>query len=563
MKCPTCGAPNKSTNKACYRCGSVLDDRSVQPRGLANSLWYNTAEKKEKPFPPPFWGDTRSKPTYEDKSDFIVLHDEESEDNAAQDVVDRGAPVPDNRQKLGWMSGKREIQVVVPARNIRRDAFRGRRYKIRWRRLVAVTAAILLLSAGVGYGVFLLYRLAVGAASQLFADSRANAASRDPLVEKVVRDGATWHRVTFFGKDGDMVMLEDPMRSLPIVDGKAQIDLEDQGYIPEDLTEDSVTVSLVASIVDPNGKVTKMNVRPYVIDVPLSPLKIILPKEQNDIETNADNILVKIKVTPGSKRVMIGDVNKTDAIDPEGFVSESIPLKANATNTITIYVDTENHRKNIYELKVHRPIMEVPIELTNPTTRTSAKSVKIEGSTSQGASITINGKNVSVKSSGSFSYMAALKAWGWNDIVITATSASGRTSTMTHRVYHEPTEPGYSTAAQLIDYAYLMDHTKAVMGRIYCIEGTMLKSIESDISDYYLFEVGPPGNLQYVVFENPTNAEPKVGQYYKLYVDASGEKLEGYPVLVLRFEKLMIEKTPSTASPSPSATPQSTASAAN
>jgi hypothetical protein len=563
MKCPTCGAPNKSTNKACYRCGSVLDDRSVQPRGNANSLWYNAAEKREKPVPPPFWGDTRSKPTYDDKSDFIVLHDEESNANAAQDLVDRGAPVPDNRQKLGWMSGRREIQVVVPASGKPRGEALGiKRYRIRWRRLVAVTAVILLLSAGVGYGVFLLYRAATGYASQLFAGSRANAAAKDPLVEKAVIDGATWHKVTFFGKDGDMVMLDDPKKSIPIVEGKAEIMLEDQGYIPEDLTEDSVTVSLVASVVDPNGKVTKVNVPPYTIDVPLAPLKIILPKEQENITTDADNILIKIKVTPGSKRVMIGDVNKTDAIDAEGYTSESIPLKASSMNTITIYVDTENYRKNTFELKVNRPTMYVPIELTNPTTRTDAKTVKIAGSTVQGATININGKDVTVKSTGSFSYTAPLKAWGWNDIVITATSGN-HSSTMTHRVYHTPTEPGYSMAAQVIDYNYLMDHTKAVMGRIYCIEGTVMNAIESDISDYYMFEVGEPGSLKYVVIENTTESEPKVGQCYRLFVDASGEKLESYPVLVLRNEKLMQEKTPSTASPSPSSTPQATAGAGN
>jgi hypothetical protein len=571
MKCPTCGAPNKSTNKACYRCGWVLDDRSVQPRGTANSLWYSPAEeKKEREAPPPFWGDTSGRPTYEDKSDFIVLHDEESEENAAQDLVDRGAPVPDNRKKLSWMEGKREVRVIVPAkpRPVKEGLYPGRRYKIRWRRLILSAMAILLLSVGAGYGVFLLYRVAVGAASQLFVDSRDNADGQKPLVEKVTIGGAGWHKITFFGKDGDVVLLNDPKRSMPIKDGKAELMLEDQNYISADLTVDAVTVSLEGTLISPDGKNTPILVDPYVIDVPLAPLKIVVPSELQNITTDCDSVYVKIKVTPGSKRVMIGDTNVTDKVNAEGYASATVMLEPDCVNTIIVSADTANYRKNVQELKVDRPVMQVRIQLLdNPATSTTSSTVKIKGVTEANATVTSNAsQSVTVDKNGNFSFTANLKGWGWNDIKITATSAGGQTSTMTHRVNHVAQDPYYSSHAYLLtatDYDYLLAHTVAVTGRIYCLTGTFVNKIENETAEYYLFDSGDQGSPRYVVVENTTSADIKIGPVYRIFVDVKGESVQNYPVLVLRQSYWLLEKSPGvSASPGASSSPGASASPA-
>lgn len=563
MKCPICGTENKSTNKACFKCSHVLDDRGVQPKGNVNSLWYSTSERKTQQIPPPFWGDTKGKPTYEDKSDFIVLHDEASKSNAAQDLVDRGAPVPDNRQKLERLRGKREVQVVVPARPAPfvQSQQPRRRFKIKWPRMIVSSLIIIMLFVGVGYGAFMLYKLVAGAASQLTADKQGAAAVLDPKVENVMIDGEAWHKITFYGKDGDVVLVADPKRSLPIKNGKAELMLNDQGYIPEDLVEDKVIVSLEALIISPDGKNTKITINPYEIKVPLSPLKIVLPKEQ-EVTTNEDSILVKIKVTPGSNRVLIGETNVTDYVNKDGYVSTTVNLNPNGVNTILIVVETGKHRKNNYELKVTWPVMDVPIKLNDPPTKTVDSTVTIEGGTTPGSTIETNaivsGSISQPKSDGTFHFKVKLKRWGWNDISITSKAADGSSSTMVHRINHMPTLGSYTKDAQVLDYAYLCSAAENMVGRIFKIEGTIEKKLESDISDYYLFNVGTMNEPKMLAVEYSKEEGLKPNQYYSIFADVTGV-LDNYPVLTARFvyEKDM----PAGYSTSPDTSPSASATA--
>jgi hypothetical protein len=535
----------------------------VQPKGTPNSLWYNAAEKKEKQAPPPFWSDTRGRPTAENRSDdFIVLHDEDSDANIAQDVVQRGAPMPDNRKKLGRMDDRREISVVLPAQQprARAQAQRNGRYKINWRRLTLAAIAILIVSAGVGYGVFLVFRLIAGYGSQVIANSQDNS-TKPALVEVAMINGEPWHRITFYGKDGDVVMLTDPKRTLTIKDGKAELMLEDQSYITADLTVDKVTVSLEGTLIEPNDKNTPIVIPPYVIDVPLAPLKIVLPSEQGSISTNADGIFVKIKVTPGSKRVMIGGNNVTDKISAEGYASHEVDLPSLGTNTITISVDTADYRKNVQTLKVERPILEVPIQLAaNIDSQTSSASLLIKGSTNQGAKITTaDGKTVNVSASGTFSFTAQLKAWGWNDIAINATSSDGRTSTIVHRVYHSWTEGSYSSKAQLLgvsaDYNYLLSNTKLLIGRVYRLDGTVSKKLDNPDANYYLFDSGQTGNLMPVVLQYDGEAGLNPDQSYRVFCDVTGDTVQNLPVLYVRLDP----QAPPTPSPGASSSPGATA----
>lgn len=544
MKCPTCGTENKSTNKACFRCGRVLDDSGFKPAGDVNSLWYNnaaqTAEKKVVRTPPPFWGDTKGKPNYEDQSDFIVLHDEASDSNAAQDLVDRGAPVPDNRQKLERVRGKREVRVIVPSRPApRAEAPKNRRFRVKWPRLIASALVILALGAGVAYGGYWLYKLAVGSISQAMANNHGSAELMDPRVEKLTIDGDTWHRITFYGNDGDMVLVTDPKRSLPIQNGKAVLMLEDQSYITSDSKSDKVTVSLVATIVTKDGKDREITVQPYVIQVPLAPLKLVLPQEET-VSTNSDSMLIKIKVTPGSTHVLIGDQNVTDHVSKDGFASATVSLKPNVPNTVPIVVETPRYRRNEYDLKVDCPVMAVAIQLDSTTlddTIVADSKIAIKGSTVPGATVKTTAKlngAISQNNSGIFSFTVVLKRWGWNDIDITAESG-GQTTTIIHRVYHKPTLDGYSRKAwKLDDYSYLITSTDSLIGTVYQIQGVVMKKYDIDAYEYYLFNAGTPSNPMLVVVENTKEDDLKENQYYQLFADVTGV-YDNHPVLTLRF----------------------------
>ncbi len=534
MKCPVCGTENKSTNRACFKCAHLLNDSVVQPKGNVNSLWYNKSAETVKPKgPPPFWGDTQGKPTYEDKSEFIVLHDESSNDNAAQDLVDSGAPVPDNRTKLSRLAGRREVEVVVPARSKPREQTqRSTAVRIRWPRLIVSTLVILMLFVGVGYGVFQLYQLIAGTISDM-TNAKGDTAYQDPEVEKVMIDGESWHRITFFGKDGDMVLVTDPKRQLPIQKGKAELLLNDQGYITDE-AQDKVTVSLEAIIVSPDNTERKITINPYDIEVPLAPLKIITPKEQNST-TDQDNMTVKIKVLPGSTRVLIGNQNRTDYINNEGMVTASVNIEPSGINTILITVETPKHRKNIYELKVNRPIMDVPIELSETTT--DGTYAQISGSTVAGATITTDADlsgNITVDGNGMFRFKAKLKRWGWNDISITATDSSGKASTMVHRVNRPAALASYTKKAWKMDYSYLSSSAENLIGTVYKLEGVVIKQIENEESQYYLFNVGAAGENKPLIVEYTKDKGLQADKYYSIFADVIGV-MDGYPVLSARF----------------------------
>lgn len=568
MKCPVCGTENKSTDKACYRCTHVFDDGAVRTKGNVNTLWYGKSERKaDANTPPPFWGDAKGKPVYDDKTDFIVLHDEASDENAAQDLVDRGAPVPDNRKKIGRLESGREVQVVVPARPRARveQAARGRRVRIRWPRLILSTAVILVLCTGLGFGVYMAYKAAVGSISEYFAGRNQNDETKVPRVRKVMIDGNTWHEITFYGKEGEMVLVKDPKRSIPIQNGEAKLLLDDQSYIPEGLTEEKVIVSLEAVIISPDKPERAVTIEPYEISVPLAPVKLVLPQEQA-VTTNANSIFVKIKVTPGCESVYIGDVNVTDNVNSEGYASATIDdLEPNSVNTIRVIVKLAKHRDNVMELRVERPVMAVPVHLDDDIEdETKESSIVVSGSTEAGAQITTDAKvkgDITVGTDGQFRFTAELKRWGWNDISITSTAADGRKATLTHRVNHTPTLEGYSKKAWPFgeDYDYLCASAENMIGTVYVLKGMIVEKLENDTSDYYLFNAGPPGQMKLVVVEYGKEEGLKPDQYYSLYADVSGV-LENYPVLTVRY--LYALDTPAgygTAKPAGSATPGASA----
>ena len=541
MICPTCSTENKSTNKACFRCGHLLSEDSVTPRGNANSLWYSDAGQKSKPQPPPFWGDNKKgKSDYDNSQEFIVLNDEEANEHIAVDLLQKGVPLPSNRTKLSGIKSGREVHLVVP-QHPKRTRIHTRRFNVNWKRFAVATCMIIVLSAAAAFGLFTGYKWVVGVASQWFADKNGTAPAMEPLVEKILIDGEPWHRVTFFGRDGEQVLVTNPHRPLSIQNGKAILMLDDQSFIPADLTNenDKVTVELEATMFATNGDERKVIIPPYIIEVPLSPLKIILPKDQTT-PTDDNLMLVKVKITPGS-RVIIGKNNRTDSVDSQGYVSSYVPLEPIGTNNITITVETKKYRPNNFILKINRPKMDVPITLdTNVKTTTEDSTVEIRGSTKPGATITTNAKLagstaiVSDKVSGNFSFTVTLKRWGMNKIAIMATAANGVASSMTYCVTRTPTLENYTKKAWIVEYAYLTTATENLVGNVYVIQGVPKSKLENEDSDYYLFNIGTTGDPKFLVVEYTKESGLKIGQYYKLFADVTGV-VDNYPALTARF----------------------------
>ena len=110
----------------------------------------------------------------------------------------------------------------------------------------------------------------------------------------------------------------------------------------QDESEEYVEVALAASLFSKEGDETELDVDSYKIAVPESPLKIVYPTEPN-IKVNYTQVLVKIKVTPGS-RVIIDNINLTDKVDSEGYVQKYVNLLEGA-NEILVEVETSKTQK--------------------------------------------------------------------------------------------------------------------------------------------------------------------------------------------------------------------------
>ncbi len=569
MKCPTCGTENKTSNKACFRCGATLTDGGVTPRGTANAMWFSPQGQKNATQPPPFWADAGQRPAdYESSKDFVVLNDEEGDVHVAADLKRRGVPLPDNRKKLRNVSDGREIEVVVPPRAKRSRVTRSR-YQVNWRRFAVMAVVITALSAAVAYGLFTGYKWGVGAVSQWFADRNGVAPAQEPRVEIELVDGNVWHKITFYGKDGEQVLLSNPRRSLTIRDGKAELLLDDQSFIPSDLSvdQDKVTVQLEATMFSTTGEERKVLIRPYDIEVPLSPLKVILPKDQTT-PTEEDRVLVKVKVTPGS-RVIIGKDNRTDQVDKQGYVSCYVPLEAIGINEIVISVETKTYRKNNFKLKITRPKMDVPITLDgNADTSTEDATIEIRGTTNPGATITTDAplagdsKIDMDPATGNFSFTASLQRWGMNRIRITATAANGISSSMVHCVTHRATLENYTKKAQVMDYAYVSSAADNIIGRVYLFQGYVQQKLENEDSDYYLFNIGTKASPQVLVLEYAKESGLKADQYYKVFGDVIGT-VDNYPALTGQFVyEIEAPDGSGSASASPSASASATTGAA-
>ena len=75
--------------------------------------------------------------------------------------------------------------------------------------------------------------------SQIFTGHEALPNGGRPLVERVMTDGMTWHRITFYGEDGERVLVESPIQdSLSIQGNQAVLMLDDSSFIPEEDTQD-------------------------------------------------------------------------------------------------------------------------------------------------------------------------------------------------------------------------------------------------------------------------------------------------------------------------------------
>ncbi|MBN2878773.1 MAG: hypothetical protein JXN65_03990 [Clostridia bacterium] len=608
MKCPKCGTYNKPEYRKCYVCNEVLPQEYIEEK-KKNNMWtqsafreedevdvtnirqdkagrpkengtfydlssmdtdedpvlgrqYSIYAKREAAKERGIWGNeknSRYARRGEGNIPVVALEDESDESIARKSK--RGSkygaePLSENAKRIRYFREGQEIGIVVPAEkekpvepkkdNLPKKKTYKKKLSIKWGRLILISLLAVCIIFGIIIGISSLAGKVSEGMSQLFVSRNQLPNGGEPLVERVLKDGQTWHNVTFYGEDGDKILVEDEShdlkRTLTIHNNMAVLSLDDYSYIPKDGDEyygsEFTYVDIKAWHFDKDGVETELNVPTYRISVPLAPLTIIYPVEQG---TSVDTTQVKVRVkVEQASRVIIDTKNMSGNIDDEGYTSTYIFLNE-GMNEIPILVEADGYRVNNYTLLIYSPPKDVDIKLIEAPTETQMSQLRIDGQTEPGATVTLDDRlpllidYINVDKEGRFFIKTELSDFGENEVILYVTTPDGRTATLKHIIHRLPLEGAYTSAAWVLDYKALSTAASKMIGQIYHLNGFVTERIETPEAKLFLFNTGTAADPKYVVIEYNGNYDIIIGDMiYDMYADVTG-KYDNYPRLYARF----------------------------
>lgn len=552
--------PTQNDQNSFYDLGSMDEEDSQTKKE------YSIYAKREDARQRGIWGDEKSgRYTRRGKGNIPVVALEDESGEKITKKRKRGSryavePLSKNAQRIRNFREGQEIGIVVPPEpeqpkedkraNLPKKTTYKKRFSIKWGRLILVCMFAALIIFGAVIGISAVTGKVSESMFELFQPRNPLPNNGQPLIERILKDGQTWHTITFYGDDGDKILVEDEShslkRTLTIIDNMAVLSLDDYSYIPtekeeEYYGEDFTYVDVEAWHFDSEGMETKLNVPTYRISVPEAPLNVIHPEEQG-MTYLTSQVLVKVKVEPES-RVIIDEKNMSGNVDDDGFTSTYVFLDDEGMNKIPITVEIDGYKVNNYELLVYSPEKDVDIKLEEPPTITSMAELRIDGITEPNATVTMDDSEIpllidyiSVGDDGRFFIKIRLKDFGENHINLSVTSADGtRTAEYTHIIYRTPLEGAYTSSAWVLDYGALSSAANNMIGQVYFMEGTVAERIDTTTKKLYLFNAGTDAEPRYVIIEYNGLYDLEVGDFvYKVYADVIG-KHDNYPALYARF----------------------------
>ncbi len=523
---------------------------------------YSAYARKEQAKDRGIWGDRKSSRYTRRGEDYIpivALEDEsETQVNKKRKKGSKYAvePLSENAKKIRYYREGQEINVVVPPEpenpkeekpdtRPKKTVYK-KKLNIKWGRLILVSLLSVAILFGLIIGVVSLAEKISEGMSDIFVSRNQLPNGGQPLVERVLKDGQTWHTITFYGEDGDKILVEDEShnlkRTLTIHGNTAVISLDDYSYIPKEdedyYGEEFTYVNISAWHFDKDGNETVLDVPSYRISVSEAPLTVVYPTEQG-LSVDTTQVLVKVKIEPDS-RVIIGTKNMSGNIDSEGYTSTYISLDPVGMNSIPILVETDGYRVNNYELLVNSPVKDVEIELLDAPTETQASELRIDGETEVGATVTLDSSmpllidKINVDSDGRFYIKTKLSDFGKNTIILYVTMPDGRTATLKHNIYRNPLEGSYTSQAWVLDYKALTSSANKMIGQIYHLEGYLIERIDTPEAKLFMFNVGTAADPQYVILEYNGLYDIQKNIIYDIYADVLGI-YDNYPELYARF----------------------------
>ncbi len=364
-----------------------------------------------------------------------------------------------------------------------------------------------------------------------------------PVVAAAKVNGNPGHTITFYGKDGDIVYIGEPINeNITIVGGIGVLQIEDSKLIGDQVATSDVNVTLNPVLRDgKSGSETQMDPIELVVTPPDAKLELIAPASGTE-EVNISTYQLRFCVDLGST-VFVGDNDVSDLIsdqaDNAGVVNYNVEVEPIGDNHITITVRSPGCKETKKTVTLYRAPREIPLELDSDTpTESTSKKLTISGTVADGASIKVTSGidgDVTMGEDGKFSFTAVLNNFGDNTVTIVASKDGKEDIPFTHVITYNPTADDYTRLGREMDYNNLLNN----VGRVYECYGEIEEILYDGTGEEpftFIYNVGTTSTPQHIYMEmTKKDSYPTTGQRYKIYADVVGETDDGLPSMKARY----------------------------
>lgn len=406
------------------------------------------------------------------------------------------------------------------------------------RRLIRILTVLLMLSVT---GLCVFFGLAY------FQNRREEAALQNKAsVTASILDDLAAHTILIPGEDGQQIYITELHTSYIVTGGFATVEIADHIWYDDRpvVTEESMTVTLNPYIKTANGQQRAMDPIQYDIAIPLSPISLITP-DSTRIEVATAMYSMSFNVRAGSI-VYVNEENVSDNINAQtGVLTYNATVQPIGDNVFTVRVQSQYCRENSITVTLYREPQEIPLDLSPDTYATTTEpAIEIRATTLPGVNVEVLSPHSDLKvteldTTGSFSFMATFDHYGYNNIIIEASSPGKKTSRVEYQMYFVDKPEVYTAKAwslnKAADYAELLSNmtVRAVNSQVYVAMGEIVQ-IVNEKPQRVLVYASEDGATRPVLIENQTTINWKLGETYRFYADAYSS-YDGMPWVICRY----------------------------
>ncbi|MBE5781085.1 MAG: hypothetical protein E7328_04615 [Clostridiales bacterium] len=246
-----------------------------------------------------------------------------------------------------------------------------------------------------------------------------------PAVMEVKEEEGKYLRTfSVYGED-NYTLIVDSLggKKVQFKDGVAQVTIEDSVWIADtpDPHLEYLEVHLDMRVMDELGYDSKVDVDPFLVYVPVTPVEFTFPTSQS-CRVYEETATLEF-TPPAGSTVLINGENVMNKMDESGVVRYSVPVEM-GDNTVAFEATMPFARPLSISFNLRRTLHDVEIDLSqNIPSRTSEEKVIITGTLESGAALKTDasGSMKIDRGAGTFSFTANLKGYGIHEIVFHAT----------------------------------------------------------------------------------------------------------------------------------------------